>query len=140
MFCLGYTGIRYCRAKPDRKGVVVAGAVSCTGILLLATALATRTVLICNLIPCKNNIESANFSRDLKMSYTEIHKHGEIRRIPAGTIMLRKGQSIRSAMLILEGIVKIYQEDDEGNEFFMYDIEPRGSLFGFNAVHIPAGK
>lgn len=56
--------------------------------------------------------------------YDEINKHGEIRHMPAGTIMLRKGQFIRSAMLILEGIVKIYQEDEGGNEFFMYDIEP----------------
>ena len=56
--------------------------------------------------------------------YDEIEKHGEIRQLPAGTVMLRKGQPIRSAMLILEGIVKIYQEDDDGNEFFMYDIEP----------------
>jgi CRP/FNR family transcriptional regulator len=56
--------------------------------------------------------------------YDEIEKYGEIRQLPAGTVMLRKGQPIRSAMLILEGIVKIYQEDDDGNEFFMYDIEP----------------
>ncbi|PUZ26141.1 Crp/Fnr family transcriptional regulator [Chitinophaga parva] len=56
--------------------------------------------------------------------YEEIDRHGEIRHIPAGTIMLRKGQPIRSAILILEGVVKIYQEDEEGDEFFMYDIEP----------------
>lgn len=56
--------------------------------------------------------------------YEEIDRHGEIRHIPAGTVMLRKGQSIRSAILILEGVVKIYQEDEEGDEFFMYDIEP----------------
>ncbi len=56
--------------------------------------------------------------------YEEMINHGEIREIPAGTVMLRKGQSIRSTMLILNGIVKLYQEDGEGNEFFMYDIEP----------------
>lgn len=56
--------------------------------------------------------------------YDEMSRHGDIREIPAGTIMLRKGQSIRSTMLILHGIVKLYQEDGEGNEFFMYDIEP----------------
>ncbi len=38
--------------------------------------------------------------------------------------MLRKGQTIRSTMLILEGVVKLYQEDEDGHEFFMYDIEP----------------
>lgn len=56
--------------------------------------------------------------------YTHMEQHGEIREIPAGTVILRKGQPIRYTMLILEGIVKIYQEDSEGGEFFMYDIEP----------------
>ena len=27
-------------------------------------------------------------------------------------------------MFVLEGIVKLYQEDEEGNEFFIYDIQP----------------
>ena len=56
--------------------------------------------------------------------YHEMEQHGDIRQIPAGTAMLRKGQTIRSTMLILAGIVKLYQEDGDGNEFFMYDIEP----------------
>lgn len=56
--------------------------------------------------------------------YEEMEQYGDIRDIPAGTTMLRKGQAIRSTMLILKGIVKLYQEDNEGNEFFMYDIEP----------------
>lgn len=56
--------------------------------------------------------------------YDEMEQHGDIRHMPAGTTMLRKGQVIRSTMLILEGIVKLYQEDDQGSEFFIYDIEP----------------
>lgn len=56
--------------------------------------------------------------------YEEMEKSGDIRKLPAGSTLLRKGQAIRAAMLILDGIVKIYQEDEEGNEFFMYDIEP----------------
>jgi CRP/FNR family transcriptional regulator len=56
--------------------------------------------------------------------YEEMGRYGAIKEIPAGTTMLRKGQLIRSTMLILEGIVKLYQEDEEGNEFFMYDIAP----------------
>ncbi|WP_343690834.1 Crp/Fnr family transcriptional regulator [Chitinophaga sp.] len=55
--------------------------------------------------------------------YEEMEKCGEIMEIPAGTTLLRKAQIIRSSMLILDGIVKLYQEDEEGNEFFMYDIE-----------------
>lgn len=55
--------------------------------------------------------------------YEEMEQCGEIMEMPAGTTMLRKAQIIRSSMLILKGIVKLYQEDEEGNEFFMYDIE-----------------
>lgn len=54
----------------------------------------------------------------------EMEQHGEIRDIPAGTVILKKGQTIRYTMLILQGIVKLYQEDNDGNEFFMYDIAP----------------
>ena len=56
--------------------------------------------------------------------YEEMMRYGSIKELPAGSILLRKGQMIRSTMLVLDGIVKLYQEDDEGNEFFMYDIAP----------------
>lgn len=56
--------------------------------------------------------------------YEELNRHGEIRELPAGSTMLRIGQAIRSTILVLEGIVKLYQEDEEGNEFFMYNIQP----------------
>lgn len=56
--------------------------------------------------------------------HTALEQQGEIREVPAGAVLLKKGQTIRYTMLILKGIVKLYQEDDEGNEFFMYDIEP----------------
>ena len=55
--------------------------------------------------------------------YEELSRHGEIREFPAGTNLLRIGQSIRSTLLVLDGIVKLYQEDDEGNEFYIYDIQ-----------------
>lgn len=55
---------------------------------------------------------------------TALEQHGEIREMSADAVLLKKGQTIRYTMLILKGIVKLYQEDDEGNEFFMYDIEP----------------
>lgn len=56
--------------------------------------------------------------------YYELMMYGEIREIRAGSTMLRIGQNIRSTMLVLEGVVKLYQEDDEGNEFFIYNIQP----------------
>ena len=53
----------------------------------------------------------------------EISQRGEIRIFNEGEFLMRTGQYIRSTMLVLEGLVKIYREDDEGNEFFMYYIE-----------------
>lgn len=55
--------------------------------------------------------------------YEELIKHGDIKEIPGGTVLLKAGQAIRSTMLVLDGIVKLYQEDDEGNEFFMYNLQ-----------------
>lgn len=56
--------------------------------------------------------------------YDELIKYGDIKQVPAGTTMLKIGQTIRSTMLVLDGIVKLYQEDDDGNEFFIYHIQP----------------
>ncbi|MCC6287276.1 MAG: Crp/Fnr family transcriptional regulator [Chitinophagaceae bacterium] len=56
--------------------------------------------------------------------YEELMEHGEIKEVAAGATMLKIGQTIRSTLMVLEGIVKLYQEDDEGNEFFMYHIQP----------------
>lgn len=55
--------------------------------------------------------------------YEELIKYGDIKEIPSGTVLLKAGQAIRSTMLVLDGIVKLYQEDDEGNEFFMYNLQ-----------------
>lgn len=40
-----------------------------------------------------------------------------------GETLMRTGQNIRSALLVLDGLIKIYREDDEGGEFFMYYLE-----------------
>lgn len=56
--------------------------------------------------------------------YTELEQSGTIREISAGDTVLRKGQAIRSAILLLEGVIKLYQEDEDGGEFFMYHINP----------------
>lgn len=56
--------------------------------------------------------------------YEEMQQHGQIREVMAGSTLLTIGQPIRATMLVLEGIIKLYQEDDEGNEFFIYNINP----------------
>ena len=48
----------------------------------------------------------------------------EIKEIPAGTPLLKVGQNIRSTMMVVEGTVKLYQENEEGDEYFMYYISP----------------
>lgn len=53
----------------------------------------------------------------------EIERHGMIKEVKAGDTLLRVGQTIRSTMLILEGVVKLYREDDEGKEFFIYHLD-----------------
>ncbi|HVU54636.1 MAG TPA: Crp/Fnr family transcriptional regulator [Puia sp.] len=47
-----------------------------------------------------------------------------IRETPAGQLLMKTGQNIRSTLLIIKGTVKIYREDEEGDEFFMYYLQP----------------
>ncbi|MCG2616299.1 Crp/Fnr family transcriptional regulator [Terrimonas sp. NA20] len=56
--------------------------------------------------------------------YEELGKEGQLKEFREGEIILRKGQFIRSAVLLLEGTIKLYQEDEDGGEFFMYYIQP----------------
>jgi CRP/FNR family transcriptional regulator, anaerobic regulatory protein len=53
----------------------------------------------------------------------ELLKYGTVKEVKAGDTLLRVGQTIRSTMLIVEGLVKLYREDDEGKEFFIYHLE-----------------
>jgi len=48
----------------------------------------------------------------------------EVKTFSEGEKLMRTGQNIRSAILVLKGLVKIYREDEEGNEFFMYYLGP----------------
>lgn len=71
---------------------------------------------------------------DLELElYNEILEHGTLKHIEAGAQMLNFGQPIRSSILILEGIVKLYQRDEEGDEFFIYYIE-QGSACALSLV------
>ena len=55
--------------------------------------------------------------------YKELLTHGTIKEVKAGEILLKVGQTIRSTMLILDGLVKLYREDNEGKEFFIYHLD-----------------
>lgn len=56
--------------------------------------------------------------------FEELLKHGTVRDVKAGETLLRVGQTIRSTILLLEGVVKLYREDEEGKEFFIYHLNP----------------
>lgn len=62
-----------------------------------------------------------SFERDLVSNMAE---KATIREFRAGQLIMKTGQNIRSTMLITKGLVKIYREDEEGNEFFMYYLQP----------------
>ncbi len=55
--------------------------------------------------------------------YNEIIKQGTVKEVKAGETLLKVGQTIRSTMLIIDGLVKLYREDDEGKEFFIYHLD-----------------
>ncbi len=55
--------------------------------------------------------------------YNEIANQTTISELKAGETLLKLGQTIRSDMLILDGVVKLYREDVEGKEFFNYHLK-----------------
>ena len=56
--------------------------------------------------------------------YDAVAEHAELRTAKAGSILLKKGQNIKSTMLVVEGTVKLFQENEEGSEYFMYHLNP----------------
>jgi len=53
-----------------------------------------------------------------------IEKEAVQRRFNAGDIIMRTGQYIKSTVLVLEGRIKIYRENQDGGEFLMYYLQP----------------
>ncbi len=62
-----------------------------------------------------------SFEKPLADKLSEL---GELRTYKEGDQLMRTGQYFRSTMLILDGLVKVYREDEEGNEFFIYYLQP----------------
>lgn len=53
----------------------------------------------------------------------ELSDEGNFKTIPANTDLMRQGQNIRSTMLLLNGLVKVFREDDEGHEYLLYHVQ-----------------
>lgn len=54
----------------------------------------------------------------------EMETHGKIMKVGPGQTLIQSGQHIRHTMIVLEGLIKLYRESDEGAEFFMYHLYP----------------
>lgn len=60
---------------------------------------------------------------DMKLA-EEISRRSEIKTFRQGEMIMKTGQNMRSTMLLVSGLIKIFREDEEGNEFFMYYLQP----------------
>ncbi len=54
----------------------------------------------------------------------DIENNATIMEASNGEILMRTGQYIKNTVLVTKGKIKIYREDDEGKEFFMYYLLP----------------
>ncbi|MFT3827598.1 MAG: Crp/Fnr family transcriptional regulator [Chitinophagaceae bacterium] len=54
----------------------------------------------------------------------QLEEHATLRHFATGDTLLLTGQYFRSTMLVAEGRVKLYRGGQEGEEFFMYYLEP----------------
>jgi CRP/FNR family transcriptional regulator len=61
----------------------------------------------------------------------------ELKIFESGEEIVKTGQYFKSILLIVEGLIKVYREDEEGNEYFMYYLEPGQAC---NLSMIPTGR
>lgn len=54
----------------------------------------------------------------------DLHTNASEQSVLAGTVIMRTGQYIKNTVLVLSGSVKVYREDEDGGEFFMYYLQP----------------
>ncbi|KIA96761.1 Crp/Fnr family transcriptional regulator [Pedobacter kyungheensis] len=47
-----------------------------------------------------------------------------LRDFKIGDMLMQTGQNMRSTVIIVEGTVKLYREGEDGQEFFMYYLQP----------------
>ena len=62
-------------------------------------------------------------SFDTKLA-EEISKISEVRSFKQGELIMKTGQYMRSTVLLVSGLIKVFREDEDGNEFFMYYLQP----------------
>jgi len=55
---------------------------------------------------------------------SDIEKNAAIIQFTEGEDIMKTGQNIKSTLLVLNGLIKVSREDDNGKEIFMYHLEP----------------
>ena len=63
-----------------------------------------------------------------------LENKGEIKIFEQGEKIVKTGQYYKSILLVVEGLLKVYREDDDGNDYFMYYLEP-GQGCVFSMIH-----
>lgn len=53
-----------------------------------------------------------------------LSKNGSLKEFNEGDSLMSTGQYMRFTMLVVDGLVKLYREGEDGSEFFMYYIHP----------------
>ncbi len=59
-----------------------------------------------------------------KSLISDIEVNAAIQQFKAGDVLMRTGQYIKNTILVTKGKIKIYREDEDGGEFFMYYLQP----------------
>ena len=54
----------------------------------------------------------------------EIIEKGETKTFETDERLVKTGQYFRSILLVVQGLIKVYRQDEEGNEFFIYYLQP----------------
>ncbi|TRX37006.1 Crp/Fnr family transcriptional regulator [Flavobacterium sp. ZT3R18] len=62
-----------------------------------------------------------SFSNEL---IQDIKTNEVIKNFSSGEVIMRTGQYIKNTVLITKGTIKVYREDIDGGEFFMYYLQP----------------
>jgi len=54
----------------------------------------------------------------------DIKANEVIKNFNSGEVIMRTGQYIKNTVLVTKGTIKVYREDNDGGEFFMYYLQP----------------
>ncbi len=54
-------------------------------------------------------------------------ENASLKEFNEGDLLMNTGQYMRFTMLVVDGLVKLYREGEDGSEFFMYYIHPGGA-------------